>query len=120
MDVDDHRNSFRLSRELFSQLAATLLVGALALGAYIYVAFDRETRMVSDASRSMRITDTTRMTFKIAQLNFKASQLYLLALRTGDEAHMDEAVDNMDASIGFIFSSFIDNEFLISNVAPPG
>ena len=72
----------------------------------------------ADNDQTMVMTDSMRHTLKVAILNQRAFQAYPLALRQADEEMVYEALDLMSASLGFVFSGYIENQELFDKVVP--
>ncbi len=103
----------------------TLLLLVIACAAFFYLALhessllhDHPRHQLDESEQTMLMTDSMRHTLKVTILNQRAFQAYLLALKQSDEDLVYDAIDYMNASLGFIDSGYIDNQALVDNVAP--
>ncbi len=102
-----------------------LLLLAIAVAAFVYLGLhessllhDHPQHHLDESEQTMLMTDSMRHTLKVTILNQRAFQAYLLALKQSDEDLVYDAIDYMNASLGFIDSGYIDNQGLVENVAP--
>ena len=102
-----------------------LVLLAIAFAAFLYLALhessllhDHPEHHLGESEQTMLMTDSMRHTLKVTILNQRAFQAYLLALKQSDEDLVYDAIDYMNASLGFIDSGYIENQGLVENVAP--
>ncbi|MCR9254467.1 MAG: ATP-binding protein [Alphaproteobacteria bacterium] len=100
------------------KIAVGLFLFLGALGGYLYHANDQTPERLVEAENTMRMTDSMRLTLKVSSLNRRGFETYLMALRTGDEALVYDALDYTEASLGFVFSEYIENDRLVETVVP--
>jgi len=72
----------------------------------------------SASAQFNRFSASMRHNFKVGSLNHKAFDAYLTALLNSDQDLVDDALDFMHASLGFINVGYINNELLIERVVP--
>ncbi|MBN9668954.1 ATP-binding protein [Roseibium aggregatum] len=102
---------------------AALVSGLLApiavlTGVYLYRAAERPPAHTTEATTTMRMADSMRLTMKVPLLTMRGYQAYLLAIKDQDASRFQTALNFTKASLGFIFSNYIDKEQLVEQVAP--
>ncbi|MEN8200574.1 MAG: response regulator [Thermodesulfobacteriota bacterium] len=116
--MDDNGSEFQITsaaRIILPLLLFTLL--AAASSAYIYWS-DLLPGDTITSARFQRISALMRHHSKVSSLTHKADDAYLTALATGDRELSAQAIDFLNASLGFIFSGYIDNEPYMGQVVP--
>ncbi len=99
-------------------LSGILLVAVLLSGLYLYQAFDQAPARVEQSSATMRMTDSMRLTLKVALLSQRGHQSYLLAVQQQDTNQLIQAQNLTKASLGFVFSDYIDKAELVERISP--
>jgi len=102
----------------FALVSGLFVLALIFSGAFLYQAFERAPANTPDAAATMRMTDSMRLTMKVPLLTQRGFQSYLLAVKNEDQAGYRKALNLTKASLGFIFSEFIDKEELVESVAP--
>ncbi|WP_425070138.1 PAS domain-containing sensor histidine kinase [Roseibium sp.] len=87
-------------------------------GLYLYQAFDQAPARVEQSSATMRMTDSMRLTLKVALLSQRGHQSYLLAVQQQDTNQLIQAQNLTKASLGFVFSDYIDKAELVERISP--
>jgi len=99
-------------------VSGLIILAAIVSGAYLYRAFEEAPARLAEASATMRMTDSMRLTMKVALLSQRGHQAYLLAAHGNDPNQLIQAQNLTKASLGFIFSDYIDKAVLVERVAP--
>ncbi|MCK7610575.1 ATP-binding protein [Roseibium sediminicola] len=102
----------------FAFVSGLLVVAVVLAGAYLAYSFDQVPARIAEASKTMRMTDSMRLTLKVALLSQRGSETYLLAVQTHDKKLLDDAKNLTKASIGFVFSDYIDKDDLVERAVP--
>jgi len=125
MDVDDSKNRFQIGALLDARFLAVLLVVFCSFGTYAYytlknvpVYIEVSDQAVREDGSAMTLVDTMRIASKVLLLNHQGVETYQLALIQADEELVFDALDYLEASLGFAESQFIDNRMLTERVVP--
>jgi len=102
----------------FALVTGLLVLATLFSGAYLVYSFDQAPLRIAEASKTLRMTDSMRLTLKVALLSQRGSETYLLAVQTRDLTLLENAKNLTKASIGFVFSEYIDREALVDRAVP--
>lgn len=73
---------------------------------------------IAESDQTMLMADSMRHTFKVGMLSQRAFETYLLGLRNRDPDAIMDAVSLMEASLGFVYSGYIENQQLIERAVP--
>ncbi|WP_269583728.1 PAS domain-containing sensor histidine kinase [Roseibium sp. Sym1] len=99
-------------------VSGLLVVAASLYGAYLVYSIYRAPARIAESSKTMRMTDSMRLSFKVALLSQRSAEAYLLAVQTGDSDLLQDAQNLAKASIGFVFNDFADKENLVEKAVP--
>lgn len=99
-------------------LTGMLLVAMALSGTYLYRAFEQAPARLEQSSATMRMTDSMRLTMKVALLSQRGYQSYLLAIQQQDTNQLIQAQNLTKASLGFVFSDYIDKAAMVERVSP--
>ena len=99
-------------------MTGLVVLATLLFGAFLYRAFEQAPARSANSSATMRMTDTMRLTLKVALLSQRGYQSYLLAVQQNDPNHLFQAQNFTKASLGFVFSDYIDKAPMVERVAP--
>lgn len=102
----------------FALVSGLLVVAVVLAAVFLVYSFGQAPVRIAEASRTMRMTDSMRLTLKIALLSQRGSETYLRAVQTQDVRQLENAKNLTKASIGFVFSDYIDKEALVERAVP--
>lgn len=102
----------------FAFVSGFVVVAVLLAGAYLVYSFGQVPSRIAESSKTMRMTDSMRLTLKVALLSQRGAETYLLAVQTGDRELLEDAKNLTKASIGFVFSEYIDKDDLVERAVP--
>lgn len=107
-----------MTRRFKLLLAVTAFAYIVGAGAYINYIVGYVPEGVLESAQTMRMADSMRHTFKVSLLNRRAAETYLQAQLDGDSAKIDKALNYLKASLGFVYSGYIDNTVMIETLVP--
>jgi len=99
-------------------VSGLLVVAVVLSGAYLVYFFNQVPTRIAEANQTIRMTDSMRLTLKIALLSQRGAETYLLAVQTDDSKLLNDAKNLTKASIGFVFSEYIDKDDLVDRAIP--
>jgi len=106
--------------KLFKQIGLVLALMLFLSGLSLYYLYQLKLipSRIAESDRTMLKTDSMRGTFKVTLMMQRGLQQYQKALRESDEDLVYDAIDYMLASLGFVYSGFIEKQGLIDRVVP--
>ncbi|MCP3867043.1 MAG: hypothetical protein GY703_02915 [Gammaproteobacteria bacterium] len=118
MDMDDNQNGVQIAPPSMVRMVPFLVLILFGIGIYYFHSLEHIAERLTESEQTMKMADSIRHTLKVSILNLRASEAYLTALSTEDEELVNDALNYMEASLGFIFSEYVDVEPLADRVVP--
>ncbi|MEN8189688.1 MAG: ATP-binding protein [Thermodesulfobacteriota bacterium] len=102
--------------KLIPPMVLLAILGA-SFSIYIYAA-DLAPKEKIATHQFRRVSASMRHHIKVSNLNHRAADTYLRALLQSDQEKVSKTINLMKASLGFIYSGYIDNSQYITHVVP--
>lgn len=118
MDMDDNKSTIQVDPSTKIVIPLVLFVTIIGAASFYIYTFKLAPAEAVVSNQFNRTSALMRHSFKVFLLTHKAHYAYLVAILNHDPEMVDDAIDFMKASLGFMNVGYIDNESLIEHVAP--